>query len=310
MIGWFPRLYPDELLYSGLARYGDWMAYSTRSALCQDLFGVSSVHAMFDLPHRLDGLISELPPGHHYPADMLMDHHTLLPFYLPFLSAERADRVRYAMCSNNRNGIYAVVGRLPASHPAFQTLHFCPVCADEDRQRYDETYWHRVHHAPGVEVCPVHQVWLENTYVYAGSCGDQPVFLSAERTILPTSPRPLDLSDATQRALLAIAENVAWLLSQTELEPQTYDFRARYLARLGERDLCSADGQVRESQLLEAIQNAYSKDLLYLLCCPVNPYLPSPWPIRLVQKRGRRLHPLHHILMVHFLGYTFATFST
>jgi hypothetical protein len=308
MIGWFPMLYPDELLYSGLARYADWMAYSTRSALCQDLFGVSSIHSMLDLPHRLDGLISELPPGHHYTADTLMDQHTLIPFYLPFLSAERADRVRRAMRSDTRHGIYAVVGQLPAKMPVFQTLHFCPVCAEEDRQRYDEAYWHRVHHAPGVEVCPVHRVWLENTQLYAHNIGDHPVFTSAERAIQPISPRSLDVSDSTQRFLLMLAENAAWLLNQTALGPGTHNFRARYMACLGERDLSSPDGRVRESQLLEAFQHTYSRELLYRLCCEVNPYLSSPWPVRLVQKPGRRLHPLYHMLMVHFLGYPFETF--
>ena len=138
MIGGFVDLYPDELLYSGMARYADWIDYPTKTAICQDLLGAKRVQPILDLPNRLNYLISVLPPGHQYTADGLIDHHTLLPFYAPFMPADRVERVRQIMCSDDRSGLYAIIGLLPGKIPAFLTLRFCPVCADENRQHYGE----------------------------------------------------------------------------------------------------------------------------------------------------------------------------
>ncbi|MCQ3979875.1 MAG: hypothetical protein DPW09_41190 [Anaerolineae bacterium] len=309
MIGGFPDLYPDELLYSGMARYADWMVYPTKSGLSRDLFGTDGVQPILDLPNRLDYLVTALPPGHGYPADRLIDRHTLWPFYAPFLPSERANRVRQTMHSDCRANIYAVVGLLPGRIPGFQTLRFCPVCADEDRQRFGETYWHRVPHVPGVEVCPVHQVWLEDTQTPFQGIGDRPLFMSAERIVRPTVPRPLDFAVSTPRILFALARDVAWLLDQTDLAPDRESLRQRYITCLFERDLSTYNGRLYLPRLFEAFQQTYPETLLYQLHCELNLHLDAPWLTNLLRPSVQHAsHPLHHLLMTHFLGHTLASF--
>src|SRR5579862_5571747 len=97
MIGAFPEPYPDELLCSVLARYEAWMAYPKRKYLLEDLFGAPEIGVCFDLPARLGYLVAALPPGHSCTTDILIDYHTLLPIYAPFLSVSRADHIRCEM---------------------------------------------------------------------------------------------------------------------------------------------------------------------------------------------------------------------
>ena len=89
MIGCFPDPYPDELLYSVFARLSDRMQYPSPKSLVRNLLGNEAANAAIHLPSHLGYLVDALPPGHRYTVDRLIDEHTLLPFYGPFLPPER-----------------------------------------------------------------------------------------------------------------------------------------------------------------------------------------------------------------------------
>ena len=42
-------------------------------------------------------------------------------------------------------------------------MRYCPLCAAADREKHGETYWHRKHQLPGVEICLKHRCRLENS---------------------------------------------------------------------------------------------------------------------------------------------------
>jgi hypothetical protein len=155
MIGYFPKAHPDELLYSICARCFDRMGYPNKQALVQEIFGKRTVLACIELPSHLDNLIAVLPTGHHYTADQLIDYHTLLPFYGPFLPPARLNRVRQDMRGNNGPTIHMRIGSMASRVPLPRWLRFCTLCVHEDRKQFDECYWHRIHQIPGVVVCPV-----------------------------------------------------------------------------------------------------------------------------------------------------------
>ena len=115
------------------------------------------------LPTFLERLVSALPPGHHLTADRLMENHTLLPFYSYFLPPDRVKRIREEMRYSNGSRINRLAGIYVYSVRTPEFFRFCPACVKEDRSRFDCTYWHRVHQLPGVDVCPDHAIFLENT---------------------------------------------------------------------------------------------------------------------------------------------------
>jgi len=59
-VPFFPTLYPDELLYGGLARYHIWSQNISLKATVDDLLGSRSASAVIDLPNNLDKLCKQL----------------------------------------------------------------------------------------------------------------------------------------------------------------------------------------------------------------------------------------------------------
>lgn len=130
MIGFFPDPYPDELLYSICARYHYRVGYREKISTARDLFNARTPIG-FTLPNWLKRLISVLPPGHCYSVDQLIDEHTLLPFYEPFLSPERVGQIRYVMGEKRRGtpDLIGVGAMLPAKTRP-ESLRYCPACVD------------------------------------------------------------------------------------------------------------------------------------------------------------------------------------
>jgi TniQ len=146
VIGFFTDPYPDELLYSACARFSDRARYPNAARAVKRLFGRWGGAAVVDLPARIDHLLSALPLNHNYTVDRLINQNTLAPFYAPFLPPEQAHLLKKDM--KERQGFNRTKGRIGATTSEIKTpvwLRFCPVCACEDRERFGESYWHRVH---------------------------------------------------------------------------------------------------------------------------------------------------------------------
>src|SRR5262245_11501678 len=111
MIGHFPTAYPDELLYSICARFGERANYRSKLAVQVELFGDKGNAAIADLPIHLGYLVANLPPGHPHTVDSLIDGHTLFRYYAPFLQTGRAARIRQLMAGSSSFTVQAYVGR-------------------------------------------------------------------------------------------------------------------------------------------------------------------------------------------------------
>jgi hypothetical protein len=159
--GYFPTLHPDELLYSGCARYFERGNFASVKSALFDLFGAATAGAIVDLPCRLSEFEAALPKGHGYKAERLIDKHTLAPLFCAFLPPERARRIRHDMLGNNGPALHRRIGLTANRVPFRDRLRFCPLCAREDIDHFVKPYWHRLHQLPGVEICPRHEVFLE-----------------------------------------------------------------------------------------------------------------------------------------------------
>ncbi len=216
MLEYFLDPYPDELLYSVWARFSEQVRYPNRNDVSQELFGNRSCQALVDWSCSLGYLVSQLPAGHRYTVDMLIDGHTLFPVYAPFLPPERRHLLRDQMITGNGRALSARLGMLTSHIPRHEWLRYCPACATGDRDRYGETYWHRLHQAPGVEVCPIHATFLVNS-----TATRQPQnrgFTSAERAIQPILPR-LAINSPWYNHLKDVAECIDHLLCCAHTSP-------------------------------------------------------------------------------------------
>lgn len=311
MIGFFPDPYPDELLYSVCARYSARVRYPSRTYVVQELFGANAT-AVIDLPCRLADFVSVLPQGHRYTVKRLIDEHTLLPFYSPFLPPERVNRIRESMSGFNDSQVHACSGILASLISSLDWLRFCPLCTQENIQKFGEIYWHRLHQLPGVEVCPIHHVFLESSAAKARNRTKNYEFVSANEAIKAMLPRSLDLTNPCHQAMLGVATDATWLFSQQGLVVGYESLSNRYFRLLVQHKLAHNSGSIRLKELARAFLNYYPPELLSRLQCEVPSSNPNPWLARLVPDlgRGKASHPLHHLLLIQFLGTTAEEFFT
>jgi hypothetical protein len=305
MISFFPDPYPDEILYSVCARYQDRVRYPNHAATIQQLFGSSSAIATIDLPNRLGYLISVLPPSHHYTADQLIDEHTLLPFYLPFLPKERQSHLREDMKGKETSVIHRRAGIMASRVKQPDWLKFCPVCTQEDRKQFGETYWHRLHQVPGVEVCSIHGIFLHDSSVKARDRENNHEFVAAEQVIpKKTAVQALNLSNPCHKVFFNLARNAQWLLSHPNLNSDLLSVRKRYQSLLAEKDLATYSGMNRLQHLIEAFSNYYNAEILQLLQSQLDEQSEQNWLFRLVRTTKGFQHPLRHLLLINFLQLT------
>jgi hypothetical protein len=304
MIGYFPRCHPDELLYSVCARFAARLKYPSKKAISQELFDSVSATAVADLPTRLDSLTRRFPPRSSLTADRLMGEHTLLPFFTPFLPPERVRALREDMRGSRGSSVHMRSGVMAGRIPQPKWLRFCPACVVEDRSRFGETYWHRLHQLPGIEVCPPHVAFLEKSDARARHNTNPFHYLTAEKFARTAVPRLLDQSDPAHRALLKIAVNAAWLLGRRNLTSSLGTFRNRYLALLIERGLASYSGCIRSGKLLAEFRKHYPPFLLKTLRCEFGgtDQEKGNWLLHLVRRPKNSHHPLRHLLLINFFG--------
>ena len=308
MIGFFPDPYPDELLYSVLARFQSRVQYPSRESLVRELLGTKKAFATIDLPSHLCRLIASLPPGHLYTVDGFIDNNTLLPFYSPFSTKERINAIRENMGDGKKLGFHYRIGIASSRISLPISLRFCPLCAREDKEQFGEYYWHRLHQVSGVEVCPIHAIFLENSSALTRNRTNNQDFISAGEVIQVISPRSLNLSDPCHLILKQIAHDVLWLLNQRIEAHYLKYFHTYYLYLLGKVGLLNVNGTVRVKPFLSAFTDYYSGDFLRGVQCSFHPDNRNNWLLRLTHYDFRSQHPLHHLLLIHFLGLTVEEF--
>jgi hypothetical protein len=302
MIGFFLDPHPEEILYSTIARNAAAMHYPNLRSVGETYFGDPQAIATIALPCRLEFLMTHLSRGAVHTVNSFIDKHTLLPFFAPFLPPARVTQIRSDMNGTQGMGVYMRAGIMASTIQFPDTLRFCPTCAVEDMEQFGERYWHRQHQVPGVYICSKHHVWLEMTTVLLANRQTRHEYITAENAI-PNIPSPRSIvSKHRETKLLAIAQLVEWLLAQKTSSQGLEHLQERYIRSLMKRDLASFAGRVRMSEVLETFIAFYSEEFLTFLHCTPDIHSQDNWLARLIRKPEGALHPLHHLLLIHFLG--------
>jgi hypothetical protein len=308
-LGFFPTPHPDELLYSLCARYSERVQYPNRKAVNIELFGVDRNTTSIDLNCNLGNLIAKLSL---YTADELINKHTLLPLYGPFLPTERLRTLKKIMEASNRSLIQAYLRHIFAEIKSSSWLRYCPVCIKDDKENFGETYWHRLHQVPCIEVCPFHHVFLEDSSVSTRTDSNSSLFTTAEEGILQETARPINFLEpcASATTYTKIASDAVWLLDQRNLSIGSERLRAGFLNLFTEHGMVTFRGNIRWKSLLEKFDALYTKNTLSSLQCHVDKQDRNNWLVRIVNdlKNGTAHHPLRYILLVHLFEYSMESF--
>src|SRR6266566_2293291 len=310
MICNWPDPHPDELFYSICARYSERVQYSNSRSVVEEIFGTGSAIACVSLPSHLDYFIAQLPQYRSFDGHRILDEHTLLPFFVPFLPPERHFRLRQDMLGDNGPGVHMRAGLMASRVPLPQWLRYCSQCVEEDRHKYGDCYWHRIHQVPGVEICPLHKTWVRNSSARARNVQTRYEFISAESAIQVTLPESeqFDRNKQFFAILFALALDVQWLMDQRNLSQDLKLLQQRYHWRLVDLGISTYRGRVDRKALLSRFKQMFDTDLLNLLHCELDENTEDCWLIRLIHKPDNSQHPLHHLLLIHSLGQTVEAF--
>ena len=161
MIGFFPDIYPDELLYSQLCRYYQRTGYTKYIFAVDDLFMRRTVHPAIEWVNEYSpDAMDHITRGTDF--ETVIREHTMFPAYTRFLPKERRNTALQSLliCDGN---YYNLIVNQKVNYKRY--LRYCPLCAGEDRRQYGETYWHREHQIVHVDICPKHRCRLVNSVI-------------------------------------------------------------------------------------------------------------------------------------------------
>ena len=302
MFGCFPTPYPDELLYSVLARLRERLQFPSGKTFLHELFGTTNVIPVVDLPGHINALLEHLPSGHGYTSDQIIDELTLLPYYAPFLPPDRLARIRTDMKSARGSSIHMRIGVMASSIRKIEYLRLCSRCQEEDRMQWGESYWHRSHQLPGVLVCPIHQIGLLQTAVRCSNARTRHVYVTAHE-VGEVTTLILPFRAITDELLARrIASDSARLLQGKTEVFRPEQLRLAYQSLLYKHGYMTKTKRLRASALLTAFQSYYSDDLLTAWGCTLHTQKYDPWLFRIARDIDNTHHTLKHLLLLNFLG--------
>ena len=180
MIPYFPAPYPDELLYSQLARYYIKSGHIAYIFAAKELFERSTDRPDVEFLNRFSSAAFPAITQNRSIGQIILEH-TMFPYYGRFLPKERRKKAFHIMVSMESG--YKNHLAIPKSKDGKQRyLRYCPLCAQADRQLYGETYWHRMHQMTGIDICFVHKCFLYDSNMAMGA-KTSPVFYDADSNI-------------------------------------------------------------------------------------------------------------------------------
>lgn len=245
MIAYFPSIYPDELLYSQLARYYTKSGYLAYTFAAEDLFQSKTVRPDIEFlnaytPEALRMITRTMP------MEDIVKHHTMFPYYGMFIPPERR-RQAFDSLVNMGTGYHNLLSIPKHKDRVSRHLRYCPECVKDDHLKYGETYWHRVHQMVGVNICPIHHCHLIESDIVTSS-NVSPSLITAEEVV--EIPEEITYSDNDLECRLA--EYVAEVFqSDIDLQSDTTTGRFLHFCLEGTKYL-SRRGEQRNMSLLHA----------------------------------------------------------
>ncbi|WP_026960497.1 MULTISPECIES: TnsD family Tn7-like transposition protein [Aliagarivorans] len=155
MLG-FPVPYPDELLYSVIARAGSYEGITSPKELIEEVFANRTAIASIDLPSHLIELSTHYPDSLGLDAEKLAYRHTLFPLCGAFVPESRRTRILKHLAGRSQGAAHMLCGVASSKVKAIQKLRYCPLCVAKQFELYGEGYWKRSWQIAGVSACSEH----------------------------------------------------------------------------------------------------------------------------------------------------------
>lgn len=287
MIAFFPSFYPDELLYSTLARYCAKAGYLKYQHISSDLYLQNNIKPNVEFVNKFNRDAYNVITKNISFEEIIMKH-TMFPYYVRFLPKEERHKALKEILIMSE----AFYNTLPMPKKQMKRpLRYCPLCAKKDRELYSETYWHRNHQLIGINKCKEHNCQLVNTEIMISSKAS-PTFVTAEE-IIPITEEPVFINNKTEERLVQFVTE----LFQSEVNMDNDVLVGDFLhSKMEGTKYLSSRGEMRNISLIHSDFVEYYKDVNY-------PYFKELWQIQKVFTNDR-LNPFEICMLAMFLNVT------
>lgn len=152
----FPVPYPNELIYSTVARASVYHGITSPKQLLDEIFNNRKVIATLDLPCHLQPLSEQLKNTGRFSLEELIYRHTMFPLYAPFVTELHRVRAIQLMAGRSQGAVHLLLGVAASRVKTDNRLRYCSECLKVQSQQYGETFWQRNWFFPGLNLCSEH----------------------------------------------------------------------------------------------------------------------------------------------------------
>ena len=300
MLTFFTDPYPDELIYSEMARYHYYIGNIDLLDTLEDLFGKRTIIPNLYLGSNLDYLCSRIKGT--YNVEDLINNHTIFPYYKPFLPVERKIKLINAMKYGNCEGIYTSLGFAAGGICRKNSIQYCCKCVESDIKKYGEPYIHREHQLEGILLCPHHKTILSTFKNNSNNTSRiQYIRLETKELDLKKDINVINYNGIDFEKLIKISQMAFNLLHYNTNNINKEDVLDIYKNVLYEKGFMTIGNKVHQNELYHEFTRFYGENLLNLLECKIDVHNDYNWLRVITRKSKRASHPLRHLLLINFL---------
>ena len=292
-----PVPYPDELLYSTIARYALNIGARNASLVLKNIVD-SNTGMCVDLPNRLYEVSRRTWVTWRLTGEEIADKLTLYPYYARYLNIDRSYNSLKTLLDGSGAGIKAQLGITTCKVTPPRFLRYCTKCRQDDKARYGETYWRRSHQLTGVIICPDHVTQLLNSAVPLNTRNR---LIAAEVVEARKNEAKWSLSEREIEKLLAIARRCRDMLMGSLpnwTDSITTDIYKKSAVSIG---LIEGPVQFSPGKAEQAFLRFYGKNILVKMNCDFKLGHNASWFRNIFRAYRKSFHPLQHALVQIFL---------
>lgn len=288
----FPMPYADELIYSTIARSGVRAGIVSPKQLLDEIFNNRKVIATFDLPNHLASVV-KLYKANQYDVETLIYQHTLFPIYSPFLPNERRLKCIEWMKNASQGSVHLASGLNASRLPVLSKARYCPICIQEQVNRYGEGFWSRDWQIIGADCCLKHKIKLIDSNLDFRSSHRHEFFQISETIKIPVTQNLIATEDE-----LFLTDKIIDLLHQPAIESPSYEQWSIFYNHLAlSNDCIKGKTQIVFEKIREKFLNRWDIKLLKRFNLD-DLESDNNWLISIFRKHRKSFSYLEHILVI------------
>ncbi|WOC26260.1 TnsD family transposase [Pseudoalteromonas sp. N1230-9] len=207
-----PVPYPDELLYSVIARYGVYAGITSPKQLLDEVFQNRKIIASV----AFQGHLSQISAHYQGNADLtpykLLQGHTLFSLYSSFVHPNIAAQAKHELLTDCRHSAEVQLGKAASKVKSPHYLRYCPFCVTAQVEQYGEPFWTRRWQLPGLSVCAEHGAQLINSPILISEAHRHQFTALSPNVLLHSTPNltnsKISMITAYAQQLLNLAERL------------------------------------------------------------------------------------------------------